>query len=341
MFRRWHDINRIFRTLLNSATGVNAAPRDRAALGFSLVMHAAGLGVLALFAFSHPRPSEVEEIVSELVPAVAFTAPAIEPAIQPDTTRPSSAEGRPGETGPLAAGTESGRPPPPREATIPISASGTARPFAFDDRLPPAAELSQSALGTKLGKGYALGGGFGTGVGAGTVSGTGSQFFDLESAGTKFVYVLDGSASMTEPHSEARTRLERVKIELVRSIGGMPEDMQFFVIFFNRNSIPMPAEKLQPATLENKRKYLEWCARVKGGGATDPRPALKRALELQPDIIYLLTDGAFNPAAVEEVTKLNTRGVAIHAICFGDTAGESLLKSIARKNNGSYTFIPP
>ena len=337
---RWrHKVNRIYRLLINWQPADSAAPTQRASLALSVLLHAGGLGILALIVISHPRPTDVEEIISELVPPAAVAAVEIEPPLQPQIIRPST-EGRAGETGPLATGVESGRPPASRDAVAALSITGTAPPAAFEDRLPPAAELSQSALGTKLGKGYALGGGFGRGIGNGTGSGSGLQFFDLESAGTKFVYVLDGSASMTEPHSEARTRLERVKIELVRSIGGMPEEMEFFVIFFNRNSIPMPAEKLQPATLENKRKYLEWCAKVRGGGATDPRPALKRALELEPDIIYLLTDGAFNPAAVEEVTRLNTRGVAIHTFCFGDAAGESLLKSIAHKNNGTYKFIP-
>jgi uncharacterized protein with von Willebrand factor type A (vWA) domain len=116
--------------------------------------------------------------------------------------------------------------------------------------------------------------------------------------------------------------------------------MEFFVIFFNRFSVPMPAEKLQPASLTNKRKYLEWCMKVKGGGGTDPRAALKRALELQPDVIYLLTDGVFNDDAVAEVTKQNTRGVSIHTFCFGDSAGEGLLKNIARENHGTYKFVP-
>src|SRR4029077_18740700 len=171
--------------------------------------------------------------------------------------------------------------------------------------------------------GIALGGGFGRGVGDGHRNGSGSQFFELEPAGTKCVYVIGGSGSMTEPHSEARTRLERVKIELGRSIGGLPDEMEFFVIFFNRLAVPMPAEKLQPATLANKTKYLDWCAKVRGGGGTDPRAALKRALELQPDVIYLLTDGVFDYDVAGEVTKLNTRGVSIHTFCFGDAAGES------------------
>jgi hypothetical protein len=128
-------------------------------------------------------------------------------------------------------------------------------------------------------------------------------------------------------------------MELVRSIGNLPDEMEFFVIFFNRVAVPMPAEKLQPATLGNKRKYLEWCMKVRGGGGTDPSEALKKALELKPDVIYLLTDGVFKDDAVREVTKLNTRGVSIHTFCFGDSAGETVLNEIASKNGGTYKFI--
>ena len=105
-------------------------------------------------------------------------------------------------------------------------------------------------------------------------------------------------------------------------------------------AVPMPAEKLQPATLANKTRYLEWCAKIRGGGGTDPRAALKRALELGPDVIYFLTDGVFKDDVAGEVTKLNTRGVSIHTFCFGDAAGEALLKSIAQRNSGTYKFIP-
>ena len=333
-------INRIFRSVINPAPDESAAPGWRVSLALSVVLHSVGLGILALVVIAHPRPSEVEAIVSELVSPSAVAAVEIEPVERTPAVSDGSSGGRPGESGVLAAGAAISQIQDMPRTAVMLSVSGSNPPIALEDRLPPAAELTQSALGKKLGKGYALGGGFGSGIGDGVGNGSGSQFFDLDTAGTKFVYVLDGSASMTEPHSEARTRLERVKIELVRSIGGMPEEMKFFVIFFNRNSVPMPAEKLQVATLDNKRKYLEWCTRVKGGGGTDPRAALKRALELEPDVIYLLTDGVFNPAAIDEVTRQNTRGVAIHTFCFGDAAGESLLKSIAQKNNGTYKFIP-
>jgi hypothetical protein len=315
-------------------------PSWRVPFGVSALVHTAGLGLLALVAVAQQHASDVATILADWAETAPDAAAPIDAPVDTQLTAGSSPGGRTGEAGPLAAGIETAREQTVRQVNLRLSARENVSPLDFEERLASAADLAQSSLGTKLGKGYALGGGFGSGFGSGRGDGTGSQFFDMETAGTKFVYIIDGSASMGEPHSEARTRLERVKLELVRSIGGLPEQMQFFVIFFNRKSFPMPAEKMQPATLDNKRKYLEWCRNIRGGGGTDPREALKKGLELQPDVIYFLTDGIFKGEVVSEVTKLNTRGVAIHTFCFGDAAGEGLVKSIAQKNHGVYMFIP-
>ena len=93
-------------------------------------------------------------------------------------------------------------------------------------------------------------------------------------------------------------------------------------------------------TVDNKRQHLEWVVKVQGGGGTDPREALKLALGLKPDVIYLLTDGVFDPKVAAEVTKLNRQKVSIHTFCFGNDSGESLLQETARKNNGTSKFVP-
>jgi len=310
--------------------------------GISALVHGTILGLLALVTLAAPRPADISAVVTELVPPERTAL--IEPAVQPleAAGRPggSSAGGREGLAGPLAGGLETAREHAARKVENTLSATRTVLPLDFDPPFPATRDLAFSALGTRLGRGYATGGGFGSGIGDGQGDGVGSQFFELSTAGAKFVYVLDGSGSMTEPHSEARTKLDRVKIELVRSIGGLPVNMEFYVIFFNRHAVPMKARELQPATLDNKQKYLEWVVKVQGGGGTDPSDALKLALDLKPDVIYLLTDGVFDDKVTAEITRLNTRGVAIHTFCFGNASGQSLLQDIARRNHGTYKFIP-
>lgn len=171
--------------------------------------------------------------------------------------------------------------------------------------------------------------------------GEGGDFFGLQASGKRFVYVVDRSRSMNHPHeSEAKTRFGRVKLELLRSIGRMSVNREFFIVFFNDEALPMPAQRLQPARRPLQERYLRWAAKVEAIGQTDPRTALRLAVRLQPDIIYFLTDGRVPEATVQDVTRANRGRVAIHTFCIGNRDGESLLKEIARHNGGEYHFVP-
>jgi hypothetical protein len=185
-------------------------------------------------------------------------------------------------------------------------------------------------------------GGSGTGDGGGEGDGAGEGFFGRRHpVGKSFVYVVDCSSSMGAPHeSQWKTRLGRVKVELIQSIGTLSPERSFFVIFFNGGSHPMPATGLLDATPENKQKCLEWVVGVPPAGETDPRQALMTALRLQPDIIYFLTDGAFTAQVRGDLGKLRQRRSAIHTFAFGDRAGERTLQWIAKQNGGEYHFVP-
>ncbi|WP_417384234.1 VWA domain-containing protein [Gimesia sp.] len=181
--------------------------------------------------------------------------------------------------------------------------------------------------------------------GSGAGNGNG-KFFGINPQSKKIVYVVDSSNSMNFPHeSEGKTRLGRVKIELARAIHSLNEDQEFFVIFFSDVAIPMPARKLQPATKEAKQRYLNWVARVPGIGMTEPYQALLLALKLQPDTIYFLTDGQFDPVIVKSFNKLATQKyrnqrITVNGICFGSLEGEQAIRELAENHSGTFTFIP-
>lgn len=190
----------------------------------------------------------------------------------------------------------------------------------------------------------------GTTSGSGNGQGSG-RFFGINPQSKKIVYVVDSSKSMNIPHeSIGKTRLGRVKIELARAILSMEPDQEFFVIFFSDFAIPMPARKLQPATRQAKSRYLNWVAQVPGIGRTEPLEALLLALKLQPDTIYFLTDGQFNPTVVSAFNHVIEKGrinkkilvkkVTVNGICFGNRNGEKLLRELSESNSGTYTFIP-
>jgi hypothetical protein len=178
-------------------------------------------------------------------------------------------------------------------------------------------------------------------TGAGDGTGHGDGFFGISEPGQRFVYVVDCSLSMNHPHaSVSKTRFRRLKLELVKSIGKMEPTQEFFIIFFNQQAVPMPARALQLASPQNKQRYLEWAAKIRADGDTDPRVAISLAIRLRPDVIYFLTDGSFEPKAKRALQKLSQQRVTIHTFAMGNREGEQILRQIAQRNNGKFYFIP-
>jgi hypothetical protein len=192
------------------------------------------------------------------------------------------------------------------------------------------------------GQGEIAGQGRGGDNGAGEGAAEGGVFFGLTTEGRRVVYVVDASRSMNHPHpGPMKTRFGRVKLELVRSIGAMRPEQEFFIVYFNDQAWPMPATSMKLAIPSAQQRYLRWAVEAKASGKTDPEQALLMALSLQPDVVYFLTDGAFKPRVVDRVRTANQRlQIAIHTIGFGDDEGAPLLEDIATHSGGTYQFIP-
>jgi len=172
--------------------------------------------------------------------------------------------------------------------------------------------------------------------GAGGTGGGGASFFGLEATGGEFIFVVDHSGSMTG------AKLDAAKAELVRAIRGLGRRMKFYIIFFNNTHMPMPDEQLTRATEVNKRRYFKWVSGVRPRGGTDPTGALTQAISLKPDVIWLLSDGDFNPAIARAVQRLNAdRKIQIHTIAFYSRGGERVLRQIADQNRGRFRFVSP
>lgn len=193
-----------------------------------------------------------------------------------------------------------------------------------DDTAPPKVSGGQSGR---------MGGGAGGGGGGGS---EGNAFFGVKSKGRKFVYIVDCSGSMFgQPFQKAC-------YELSESITRLKPNQSMYVFFFDDIAYPMLGNErqLMKATPANVKKVQEWINQVHGGGGTNPREAILDALELRPDVIYLLTDGAFDPGVVDEVRQRNKYKVVINTIGFMNRGGEPLLQKIAKENRGDYRFVP-
>ncbi len=165
----------------------------------------------------------------------------------------------------------------------------------------------------------------------------GHEFFGIVTGkARKIAYVVDHSGSMTETIGYLRN-------EVKRSIRSLESDQSFFITFFSSGpTIDFPAKTagLAPANDQDKREAYEFINKIKAEGQTDPSDSLKKAFTLQPDVIYILTDGEFDAKTADLIKQLNAKHkVRINTICFIYSDGRKLLKSIAEDNNGKYRFV--
>lgn len=166
------------------------------------------------------------------------------------------------------------------------------------------------------------------------------EFFgvsDSRRAAKSVVYVVDRSGSM----SGAPFRM--VQEELRRSITALRASHRFHIIFFD-DHLPIEAEqkRLVHAILSTKQRSVEWLDYVVTGKGTDPSVAMRRALALKPDLIYLLSDGDDFPRGfLQKLDRWNRdRQTSISTIAFeGSMDGQDILKRIARGHNGEFTFV--
>ena len=168
----------------------------------------------------------------------------------------------------------------------------------------------------------------------------------IQSEAKRVAFVLDFSQSMFGPTNSANPKLDHMLLELKRAINRMPANQEFFVIFFDDQELPMQPEQLMPASTSNKTKYFTWVDVASVGpdarGGTDPSTALEKTLSIiQPDAVFLLTDGGFDEQkALSVIARFNSaKKIQINTICFYDAGNEQVMQFIAKENGGMYRFI--
>ncbi|MGD9635470.1 MAG: hypothetical protein AB7G28_05155 [Pirellulales bacterium] len=198
----------------------------------------------------------------------------------------------------------------------------------------PLDALSSGGLeGTSIGDGS---GGSLAGGGGGDGSG-GAQFFGIGGKGGTFVYVVDMSGSMNE-----EGKWERARAELLRSIEHLTENQRYYIIFYNDGWYPMSGDKPVDSTAKNIDRTRRWVSRLWPGGGTFPLEALLFALKLEPDAVYFLSDGRFDPAVIEAIRVQNpssTGQIPIHTVAFVNQETIPIMKQIADQSGGKFRFV--
>ena len=176
-----------------------------------------------------------------------------------------------------------------------------------------------------------------------------TNFFGTEAKGNRFVFIIDASGSMTDGFL-----WQRAVTELGKSLGKLDEKQKVMVLLYNSHTIPMfntpPDElKMLPVTHKFKVALGKWLYDQNPFGKTMPAHALRYGLSLQPDAIFLLSDGQLNDNSFEMLAQLNlpqktkegdATKVPVHTISLGpNELGVLLMRMIADSNDGNFVRV--
>ncbi len=202
--------------------------------------------------------------------------------------------------------------------------------------------------------------GFGKGDGDGD-GGGGSSFFGTRRTGKHVCFIVDFSLSMESDVDSGGTRIDALKVELIKSIKALDSKMNFNVIFFSHNAWTIetpgpnyadkgwnglndtPFTNWHPADNQNKEKFSALIQSMKAQGNTGWYAPLKMAFNMipSPDVVYLLSDGEARDSNVvlSDMKSINTTNVPIDTFAFelpGTPAYD--LKEIAKMTAGNFVL---
>jgi hypothetical protein len=168
--------------------------------------------------------------------------------------------------------------------------------------------------------------------------------FGAVGEGSRFVYLFDHSTSM------AGAPLAAAKQQLLASLEALDSTHQFQVIFFNHEvqawDLTGGQRRVPYASETNKRLAARFIAGVAANGGTERVAPLRRALAMNVDVVFFLTDAddampAYDVADVIE--RARTSGTAIACIEFGvgpqGDPRQNFLTTIAAETGGDYVYV--
>lgn len=174
-----------------------------------------------------------------------------------------------------------------------------------------------------------------------------TSFLGIEDAGKRFVYLIDSSSSMAD-YGAFRV----AKSELLVSLERLTEAQQFHVIFCNsERAMPLNAGRFGMffGTDSQRLDVRMQIAGINTDSGTNHAKGLLAALDLNPDVIFYLSDGGEPPLTAKdlaEIKRRNRAGARIHCIEFGQgplltrdgQPPPNFLTRLAAQNDGRYTY---
>jgi hypothetical protein len=172
--------------------------------------------------------------------------------------------------------------------------------------------------------------------------------FGTKGTGSRFIYVFDRSGSMS---GYGGRPMAAAKQQLLLSVRDLQKNHQFQVIFYNE--VPIALNPLSPAppkllygTPENREYAMNFVQQIKPDGRTNHVAALDLALNMNPDIIFFLTDADEPQLTTSELNRISRKNAStrasINTIQFGvgrRTGQDNFLRQLASENGGQYAYV--
>lgn len=228
--------------------------------------------------------------------------------------------------------------------------------------------MSGGGMGTSgIGKGFGSGMGFGGKI----------NFMGNTGVGRNIVFVVDVSASMSSQGDSGTgnriSRFDLLKRELMKTIGRLPPNTQFQVLFFSdfawphnevdsknlqafdkyawtispdKTNVRIPQFRYVTAMGATVARSIEIIKDADNPGGTNWGSGLFMALKgyPKPDVVFFMTDGNKADAEgwVDAVTKLNLSGgkrTVIHTTAMMEPDAAQELDQLAKRNGGNFTIV--
>lgn len=225
---------------------------------------------------------------------------------------------------------------------VAVNLAGGGRPIVGDvegtEHGPSTIAGAGNAGGGLMGTGYGGGGG-GAGSGFG---GPACSFFGAVGNAYKVVYVVDISGSLA-------IYLDDIIRNVNESVRGLTPAQRFQILTYMSDPdgtriVEFAAGRLTYANEKNKAAAGDFTKNLKVvRGAFDPVRALTMAYALQPELIYLLSDGEYDefPELVTKVRELHQQcPTKITAISFNPAPRNMrLLQSVVNETGGNFRLV--
>ncbi|MEE2935046.1 MAG: vWA domain-containing protein [Planctomycetota bacterium] len=165
-----------------------------------------------------------------------------------------------------------------------------------------------------------------------------ASFFGKRVSAVDYVFVIDNSNSM------GGGRFETALNELMIAVSQLTARQRFYVLFYSDTAYPMfhpkPAQKLVQATPKNKELLRYWLETVQLCLKTNGKEAITAAFALQPDVIFVLGDGAFTDGASNYFAARPQKKIPLHTLGMEVKPKDAILfEKLAKAHGGTYKDV--